>query len=72
MIRLITFVIIVIAAVAAFVQYINPHYQEIKNLRATTTSYKQALENAKDLALAQEELQARFSAIPKKDIDAVE
>lgn len=72
MIRVIVFIIVVIGCVAAFLQYINPHYKNIKELRATTASYKQALENAKDLSLAQEELQARYATIDKSDIAAVE
>ncbi|HSE56660.1 MAG TPA: hypothetical protein VLB02_01070 [Candidatus Paceibacterota bacterium] len=72
MIRFLLFIIIIGGSIAAFLLYINPHYKNVRQLRQEALSYTAALENAKKLREARDELQARYNAIPGDQIEAVE
>lgn len=59
-------------AVAVFVLFVSPRYQNIKALRATASDYASAIENAKKLSEEQADREAQYNAIPREAIDSLE
>lgn len=58
-------VLLVGAAIGLFVLYTNPHYQEVKALRAQAASYDEALNKSQELRAVRDELLAKRNTFPQ-------
>lgn len=69
MLRLFLPILLVGSAIALFVLYTNPTYQKIKGLSLQNKSYSEALDNAKHLIQARNDLLAKRDGFQASDLD---
>jgi Tfp pilus assembly protein PilO len=65
--RLIFSIILVIAAVAGFVLYVNPMWTEVRTLRTQSGEYQSVLANAKQLEVARDGLLKTYNQLSQTD-----
>ena len=66
--RYIVPIILFLLAVASFVMYTNPAYQEVKTLRTTSTQYDTALTNSRKLQEERDALGTKYRSISPDDL----
>ena len=62
----------IIAAIAIFFGFIDPRYQEVKDLRAETAKYDEALQRSKELLNLRDDLLSKYNTFSKSNLDRVE
>jgi len=71
MLRLFLPILLIGSAIALFALYTNPTYQKIKGLSLQNKSYSEALDNAKQLIQARDDLLAKRNGFQASDLDKV-
>jgi hypothetical protein len=61
-------IILIGSAVAGFVLFTSPLYQEISALRETVASYNEALDNAKTLKNERDKLNTKYNSITAENM----
>ena len=72
MIRLVTPIILIFVAVGLFFGYIDPTYQDIKELRLEEGTFNEALNQSRELQEIRDSLLSRYNTFSQQDLDRLE
>lgn len=67
--NLITYIIMITAAVASFFLYTNPHYKSVQGLKAQAAQYEDALDKAKEAEQIKVDLAAKRESFSQEDVE---
>jgi len=66
--RLLAPIILIIISVASFFTYVDPTYQEIKEIHIEEAQYDEALERSRELQMIRDELLSRYNTFRTEDL----
>ena len=67
--RSFTPIILILVSVALFFVFVNPHYQQTQLLLEQKTEYEDALNRARELESARDELFTKYNSFSRTDLD---
>jgi hypothetical protein len=72
MIRLIIPIVLVVITVGLFLGYIDPTYQQVKELRVEEKTFDEALDQSRELQKIRDTLLSRYNTFSQEDLSRLE